>query len=142
MFFNNFKKKKNAKIRDIAKWKKLVTFKKNMKKSRHIFFKIINFFLLVTFIIILFFISIFSLASYERIREEINDSVVLYFLKKITGFFIVVLVLIAIEALIFMPFTVDKKNKNKYLIINFIILITLSALFIYLDIIEFWHYFE
>lgn len=113
-----------------------------MKKSRHIFFKIINFFLLMIFIIILFFLSIFSLAGYERIHEEINDSVVLYFLKKIIGFLIVVLLLIAIEALIFMPFTVDKKTKNKYLIINFIILITLSALFIYFAIIEFWHYFE
>lgn len=93
------------------------------------------------FIIILFFLSIFSLAGYEKTHEEISDSVVLYFLKKNIGFFIVVLILIGIEALIFKPFTVDKQTKNKYLTINFVILIVLSNLFVYLTIIEFWNYF-
>lgn len=112
-----------------------------MKKNRNIFFKIINFFLLMIFTIILFLGTIFSLSN-ESVQAEFNYSTIIYFFKKMIGHFAVVLIFIAIEALIFKLFIIDKQTRNKYLKINFIILMILSALFIYLKIIKIWHYFE
>lgn len=99
-------------------------------------FRIVNVLFMIVSVIVLFFICSFSLADPMQLKNEINDSPILFFSEGYFSYVLITFIYVTVVFKIFDFCIVDKHKLKKYYKTDLIILLIFALLFLIMKMVR------